>query len=104
MSRRRRATIVTDDQALIRAILESPEEDLPRLAFADWLDGHGRTDQAEVIRVRYALRTLPADDPTRAGLEQREMGLSAWHQHTWVEQCGIGLTWGQALDLFRWRL
>jgi uncharacterized protein (TIGR02996 family) len=31
---------MTDHDALLRAIIDNPEEDTPRLAFADWLDEH----------------------------------------------------------------
>jgi uncharacterized protein (TIGR02996 family) len=29
---------VTDDEAFIRAIVDSPGDDAPRLIYADWLD------------------------------------------------------------------
>ena len=35
---------------LLRAVLESPWDDVPRLVYADWLDEHGRGDLAEFIR------------------------------------------------------
>lgn len=40
----------TDEAAFLRAICENPEDDLPRLVFADWLEEHGETEQAEMIR------------------------------------------------------
>ena len=30
-----------DEQALLAAVIANPEGDLPRLAYADWLDEHG---------------------------------------------------------------
>ena len=43
-----------DDRAtLLRAVLESPWDDVPRLAYADWLDEHGRGDLAEFIRAEF---------------------------------------------------
>jgi uncharacterized protein (TIGR02996 family) len=35
---------VTDGDALLAAILHDPHEDLPRLAYADWLDEHGGSE------------------------------------------------------------
>jgi uncharacterized protein (TIGR02996 family) len=49
--------------ALLAAIRESPDEDTPRLAYADWLDEHGDPDRAEFIRVQCAVVRLPDDDP-----------------------------------------
>lgn len=39
-----------DRTALLRAVLESPDEDAPRLVFADWLDEHGESERAWFIR------------------------------------------------------
>jgi uncharacterized protein (TIGR02996 family) len=38
-------------EALIAAVLADPDDDTPRLVFADWLDEHGEHERAEVIRV-----------------------------------------------------
>jgi uncharacterized protein (TIGR02996 family) len=38
--------------ALLKAILSSPEDDLPRLVFADWLEENGTTD-ADAARVEF---------------------------------------------------
>jgi uncharacterized protein (TIGR02996 family) len=49
-----------DGSALLRAIRASPEDDAPRLAFADWLDERagGPTPRAELIRVSVELARL----------------------------------------------
>ena len=39
-------------EALFRGILDNPEDDVPRLVFADWLEEHGEADRAEFIRVQ----------------------------------------------------
>jgi uncharacterized protein (TIGR02996 family) len=39
------------DDGFIRAILEAPEDDGPRLVYADWLDEHGQPERAEFIRI-----------------------------------------------------
>jgi uncharacterized protein (TIGR02996 family) len=51
---------MTDGDALFAAILAAPDDDLPRLAFADWLDEHGDPDRAAFIRVQIELAHLPA--------------------------------------------
>lgn len=49
---------VSDEDALLRAILDRPDDDLPRLVLADWLDEHGEGERAEFIRVQCAIWRL----------------------------------------------
>jgi uncharacterized protein (TIGR02996 family) len=56
--------MLSDRDALLAAIRSSPEEDTPRLMFADWLDERGGDDnaaRAEFIRLQCELARL-ADD------------------------------------------
>lgn len=46
---------MTDGDRLLRAILDHPEEDTPRLLYADWLEENGRPERAEFIRVQVAI-------------------------------------------------
>lgn len=46
---------MTEEQSLLAAILAAPDEDTPRLAYADWLGENGRHDLAEFIRVQCEL-------------------------------------------------
>jgi uncharacterized protein (TIGR02996 family) len=48
--------------ALLRAICETPDDDTPRLVFADWLQEHGEEERAEFIRVQCEAARLAADD------------------------------------------
>ncbi len=34
------------DEAFLQAIAETPDDDAPRLIYADWLDDHGQGDPA----------------------------------------------------------
>src|SRR5262245_57432383 len=52
---------VTDGDALIRSILANPADDAPRLVYADWLQEHGRGEDAEFIRVQVELARLGFD-------------------------------------------
>ena len=47
------------EDAFLQTILESPDDDAPRLVFADWLDEHGNGEQAEFIRVQIELAGGP---------------------------------------------
>ena len=40
-----------DQAALLRAVIADPDDDLPRLVYADWLDEHGQDERAEFIRL-----------------------------------------------------
>src|SRR5262245_56401790 len=53
---------MSDEDALLAAIAAHPDEDTPRLAYADWLDEHDRPIRAEFIRVQVDIsrkETLP---------------------------------------------
>lgn len=41
---------MSDREALLATIRARPEEDTPRLVFADWLDEHGESERAALIR------------------------------------------------------
>src|SRR5688572_7884063 len=41
---------MSPEDSFIRAVCEAPDDDLPRLAFADWLDENGDPARAEFIR------------------------------------------------------
>jgi uncharacterized protein (TIGR02996 family) len=43
---------MTEREALLAAVCEHPDDDTPRLVFADWLDEHGEPDRAEFIRLQ----------------------------------------------------
>lgn len=44
--------------ALLASILDRPEDDLPRLVYADWLDENGEHERSEFIRVQCELAKL----------------------------------------------
>lgn len=48
-----------EQTGLLRAILEDPHDDFPRLVYADWLDDHGESERAEVIRMQIELPSVP---------------------------------------------
>jgi poly(ADP-ribose) glycohydrolase ARH3 len=74
---------VTPDDAFLQAILESPDDDTPRLVYADWQEERG-DPRGEFIRVQVALARLPADDPRREELEARERQLFQEHGKRWA--------------------
>ena len=60
--------------AFLDAICDDPEDDAPRLLFADWLAERG-DPRGEFIRVQCALAGLDTDDPGREALKRQEADL-----------------------------
>ncbi len=54
---------MTDADALLRAICATPDADLPRLAFADYLDENGDPERAAFIRAQVEVARLPDWEP-----------------------------------------
>jgi uncharacterized protein (TIGR02996 family) len=75
---------MTHDNPFLQAIIEDPDNDNPRLVYADWLEEHGQPDKAEYLRVQCTLARLPEGDPQRRELEERERGLLANHLGGWL--------------------
>jgi uncharacterized protein (TIGR02996 family) len=44
--------MTSDGDILFRVICENPQEDTPRLAYADWLEENGQAERAEFIRLQ----------------------------------------------------
>ena len=74
---------MSHDDAFLEAILDAPDDDAPRLLYADWLDEHGNADRAEFIRVQCAAERLPQADPRRRPLMERARVLLRARQREW---------------------
>ena len=74
---------MTDGDALYRAILADPDDDAPRLVYADWLDEHGEPDRAEFVRVQCAWAALAPGDPRQDELWERWTRLLAKNRGRW---------------------
>jgi uncharacterized protein (TIGR02996 family) len=77
---------MSDEAALLRAIAAHPEEDTPRLAYADWLDEAGSevaVARAEYIRIQVARQRGLADPSTDERLYKREVELYVEYAGTW---------------------
>src|SRR5262245_34763715 len=73
-----------EDEALMQAILDSPEDDAPRLVLADWLEEHGEPDRAAFIRVQCALARGVADPELMRRLRERSSQLLREHELRWT--------------------
>jgi uncharacterized protein (TIGR02996 family) len=73
---------MTDGYALLRAIEAHPEEDTPRLAYADWLDEQGESPRAEFIQCDYARAAPKAMGPLLGQFD----ALYRRHADAWLKQ------------------
>ncbi len=72
------------EEQFLADVRESPEDDGPRLIYADWLDDHGDPDRARFIRAQCELERLPAGGPSRWKLWQLAEGLRREHVMEWL--------------------
>jgi uncharacterized protein (TIGR02996 family) len=79
---------MSDRDALLAAIIADPDEDTPRLVFADWLQENGDADRGEFIRVEIELARTPpteeADERRRKVLFGRRAALLKRHKAAWL--------------------
>src|SRR5947209_2890007 len=77
---------MTSQAHFLQAILDDPEDDAPRLVFADWLDERGDpalAPRAELIRVQVELARGTAEPARHRALQAREKELLA-HARDWL--------------------
>ena len=71
---------VSDEQALLHAVWAEPDDDAPRLVYADWLEENGQTERAEFIRVQ--CQRAQGGEPQR----DREEQLLSVHRNEWLAE------------------
>src|SRR5262249_24580085 len=64
-------------------ICAHPEDDAPRLIYADWLEENGETARAEFIRLQIELARRPGEEDPPPALLQREGELLDRHGDAW---------------------
>ena len=74
--------LLTHD-AFLSDIIENPDDDAPRLIYADWLDDQDDPERAEFIRLQCRLARLQGDDPEQRILAARQTDLLALHEAAW---------------------
>jgi uncharacterized protein (TIGR02996 family) len=75
---------MSESDSLFQAILANPDDDAPRLVYADWLDEHGRPERAEFIRVQCAMARLPAQTARWLPLNDRAQRLEREWRVKWT--------------------
>jgi uncharacterized protein (TIGR02996 family) len=69
--------------AFMEDIIANPEDDTPRLVYADWLEENGDPKRAEFIRVQIEAARLVEDDPMYEGLATRAEELLQRDRDNW---------------------
>src|SRR5262249_37041495 len=82
--------------ALLAAIREDPDDDLPRLAYACWLAENAEPRRSEVIHVQVERANLPDGDEREAELAWRERDFSLDERGLWLRGLPriAGIEWG----------
>jgi uncharacterized protein (TIGR02996 family) len=83
--RRKPRALTAEDDAFLRAVIADPEDDAPRLRYADWLRANGDPERAELIRleVRLARAANPIDRKWNRA-RARVRALLAAHREEWL--------------------
>ena len=73
----------SEERALLAAIVAHPDEDTPRLVYADWLQEHDRAERAELIRAQIGLaRTKGLEGFERQRHEWNSRARELLHRHS----------------------
>jgi uncharacterized protein (TIGR02996 family) len=82
--------VSSDERGLLAAIVESPDDDVPRLVYADWCLDRGKPERARFIRIQCQIAR--GADPE---LLAEEAALLAAHGKAWVAElpCWPGISW-----------
>ena len=75
--------------AFLADIAANPEDDAPRLVFADWLEENGEPERALFIRVQCCLAQMDPYDRQRRELVRAEQKLLRAFGNRWAEQDGL---------------
>jgi uncharacterized protein (TIGR02996 family) len=70
-------------RGFLDAVRESPEDDLNRLAWADWCEDHQHDARAAFVRAQVRFAQL-ADGPERDALEDEADDLLSTYEHVWL--------------------
>src|SRR3954453_9764220 len=74
------------ETAFLQDVCAHPDDDAPRLVFADWLEDNGQAHRAEFIRLQVRLATMSDDDPERPALTERDWELATVYQDEWKRE------------------
>ena len=77
-----------EPDAFLQTICANPDDDAPRLVYADWLDERGDS-LGEFIRVQVELAKVKESYPLLGALRKRQLELMLEHVPHWVQPYGM---------------
>lgn len=83
-------------RSFFRAIKENPDDDTPRLIFADWLQECGdaaASARGEFLRLNVLRHRLSPDDPHHDALKRREAEIVKQYQWAWLGPLADAACW-----------
>ena len=88
--------VLSEEDAFLSAVHANPEDDTPRLMYADWLDEKG-DDRGEYLRLLVRLEEVPPKSPDRRELRRRLRELRKLIDPAWraavarppIERCRV---------------
>lgn len=94
----------TDEQLLLHACRENPDDDTPRLVLADWLQENGREGAAAYIRDSIAYDSGLQKPEVGKPRRRKEMGLAykEWLNSLMPIEAGMRFFGGENWDQFGW--
>jgi uncharacterized protein (TIGR02996 family) len=86
---------MSDEAHLLAAIAEAPDDDTPRLVYADWLDEHDQPDRAEFIRLQIGLTAATIPEAQQEAARTRADELFKRNEAAWCGELPVrsGVTW-----------
>jgi uncharacterized protein (TIGR02996 family) len=87
------------EDVFLRDVLDRPDDDTPRLVYADWLEDNGDEQgraRAELIRVQCEVERLPPGDRRRTRLERQARAVLKKHAREWTKplrRARLGRAW-----------
>lgn len=79
-------------EALLQAIMNAPDDDVPRFAYAIFLERNGDSDRADFIRLQCALDSMSPNAPERPNFQAREKELLEQHAWDWAMEFGTQIS------------
>src|SRR5215216_381899 len=74
----------TTEAGFLHDVREHPDDDAPRLIYADWLDDHSQHERAELVRAQCELARPTTGGPRLLELGERERQLLSEHGPAWA--------------------
>ena len=81
--------VMSSSQGLLNAIIAQPDDDAPRLVYADWLEENGSTARAEFIRIQCEMAKRELWEEEFSQLERQSEKLLEKHEEAWKKEIGV---------------